>query len=527
MTTLFHPEPDPMRQASLRYFNVFRLIIAGVFVTLGSELELGREAPTGMMVISVSYLALVLLLGFPDALRRFGFERVITVQVIIDLLMLALVMSISGGYRSGMAVMMMVYIAGAGLVANGRFVMFFAAFATVAVLIENVWRTVDGRGGADFFQVGILGVGFFAVAFLAHLLARRASANASLAQSRGQALGRAQAVNERIIRDMADGVLVLSPDGMIRKFNPRAAELLGMPLREHLPMANVDANLPSVCEEAYVGAGVVSRLGPGGRLLRCRIIDADVDPDLDGPVDTSGDPGDRVVYLTAYDEIQNQIQQQKLAALGRLTASMAHEIRNPLSAVMQAADLLADEKRVEMRTRLARIVVDNGRRIERLVREVLALGRRDQVLTEPLAAAAFLQQMIDEMTLRGDDERALFALDGTPDDAVLLFDRAHLHQILGNLLHNARRYCSGRPGAIRIQVLGGEGTVAMHVSDDGSGVPEEDQTNLFEPFFTSDPKGTGLGLYIARELAEANDATLEFIGNSPGAHFVLTARSAR
>ena len=524
MSTMFQSEPDPMRQVSLRYFNVFRLIIAGVFVTLGAELELGREAPTWMMAISVSYLALVLLLGFPDALRRFGFERVITVQVIIDLLMLALVMSISGGYRSGMAVMMMIYIAGAGLVANGRFVMFFAAFATVAVLIENVWRTVDDRGGADFFQIGILGVGFFAVAFLAHLLARRASANASLAQVRGQALGRAQAVNERIIRDMADGVLVLSPKGMIRKFNPRAAELLGMPLREHLPMVNVDVNFPALCEEAYGGAGVVSRIGPGGRLLRCRVINADVDPDLE--VASDPEDGDQVVYLTAYDEIQNQIQQQKLAALGRLTASMAHEIRNPLSAVMQAADLLADEKRAEMRTRLSRIIVDNGRRIERLVREVLALGRRDQVLAEPLVVADFLQQMIDEMTLRGDDERALFALDVAPD-AVLLFDRTHLHQILGNLLHNARRYCSGRLGAIRIQVLGGEGAVVVHVSDDGPGVPEEGQVSLFEPFFTSDPKGTGLGLYIARELAEANDAILEFVGNTPGAHFVLTARSAR
>ena len=524
MSTLFQSEPDPMRQVSLRYFNVFRLIIAGVFVTLGAELELGREAPNWMTAISASYLALVLLLGFPDALRRFGFERVITVQVIIDLLMLALVMSISGGYRSGMAVMMMIYIAGAGLVANGRFVMFFAAFATVAVLIENVWRTVDDRGGADFFQVGILGVGFFAVAFLAHLLARRASANASLAQVRGQALGRAQAVNERIIRDMADGVLVLSPKGMIRKFNPRAAELLGMPLREHLPMVNVDVNFPALCEEAYVGAGVVSRIGPGGRLLRCRVINADVDPDLEVASDHEG--GDQVVYLTAYDEIQNQIQQQKLAALGRLTASMAHEIRNPLSAVMQAADLLADEKRAEMRTRLSRIIVDNGRRIERLVREVLALGRRDQVLAEPLVVADFLQQMIDEMTLRGDDERALFALDAAPD-AVLLFDRTHLHQIFGNLLHNARRYCSGQPDAIRIQILGGEGAVVVHVSDDGPGVTEEGQVSLFEPFFTSDPKGTGLGLYIARELAEANDALLEFVGNTPGAHFVLTARSAR
>jgi two-component system sensor histidine kinase PilS (NtrC family) len=231
------------------------------------------------------------------------------------------------------------------------------------------------------------------------------------------------------------------------------------------------------------------------------------------------------LYLTDFDEIQKQIQQHKLAALGRLTASMAHEIRNPLSAVTQAADLLGEEKRVDVQARLVRIINDNARRIERMVREVLALGRRDNLTREALPLAGFVADMVDEFALRDAEVRALFSVNIGPD-ATMAIDRAHLHQILGNLLTNARRYSSGAPGGIEVYVTHvGRDRVGLHVCDDGPGVAAAERTHIFEPFFTTDPKGIGLGMYIARELAEANDASLELLDEGPGAHFVLTGRS--
>ena len=182
--------PDPSRLEPQRYFNLFRLLIAGFFLVAGRELGLGEEAPRLFMLIALAYIGLVLMLGFPDALYRIGFNRLITIQVIIDILALTGIMWISGGYRSGMPVMMMVYLAAAGLVAEGRMVIFFAACATVAVLSENAWRAFGGRSASEFLQVGIVCIGFFAIAFTARLLARRAKANESLAMQRGEALSR-------------------------------------------------------------------------------------------------------------------------------------------------------------------------------------------------------------------------------------------------------------------------------------------------------------------------------------------------
>lgn len=510
---------DPARRLSLRYFNLFRLVIAGLFVVLGRDLQLGGDHPVVFMAAAFAYLGAVLALGFPDVIRRLGFERVVSIQAVIDVLTLAVIMWASGGYRSGMPVLMMIMLAGSGLVAEGRMVLFFAALTTVVVLAENAWRTVVGGGPGDFLQVGIVCIGFFVIALVARLLALRAKANASLAEARGAALAKQQAVNERIIHDMRDGVIVLGPDGVALQANPQAAALLGVERVEGLALAEIDPAFDD-CREGCDGAdGRLMRLGPARRLLRCRVVGA-------GACADGGEAGDILLYLTDFEEIQLQMQQIKLAALGRLTASMAHEIRNPLSAVTQAAELIQDEKRGEMQARLATIIHDNARRIERMIRDVLALGRREQALPEAVPLATFVGEVVDALALNGEPERAVFRIDIDPA-LTLALDRAHLRQILDNLLANARRYCSGGPGAVYVWAEATAGArVALHVQDDGPGIDDKTLAHLFEPFFTTHPKGTGLGLYIARELAEANHATLELRADDPGgAHFVLCGRS--
>jgi two-component system sensor histidine kinase PilS (NtrC family) len=497
------------RWASLRYFNLFRLTVASVFLVFGSALNLGYEAPNLYFAIALGYLAAVLALGFPDAARLLGLDRLTTLQVTIDIACLATMMAVSGGYRSGLPVLMMVVLAAAGLVGEGRMGLFYAAVATVLVLSENAWRSIVGHGSTEFFAVGMVCIGFFAVTLTARMLARRAVVNADLATERGRALAKQQAVNARIIRDMQDGVIVIDADGLILQSNPQASALVGFDLPERVALAELAPAL---------AAGVVDSTARGEpawvttvRTLRCRAVGA-------------REGGDTVIYLEDFDDIQRQTQQIKLAALGRLTASMAHEIRNPLAAVTHAAELLTEEKRGEMQQRLIRIVNDNARRIERLVRDVLALGKRDVSFPEALPLADCVDKVLDEFALRESLGREVFAVD-VPADLHLAMDRTHLHQILTNLVSNALRYASGGSGAIRIraEALAAE-QVALHVEDDGRGVPEADRAQLFEPFFTTHSKGTGLGLYIARELAEANGARLELRENAPGAHFCLTGR---
>lgn len=513
------------RRASLRYLNLFRLVLAGFFLVAGRELGLGDESPLLFLIVAFSYLGAVLTLGFPDAARRLGVERVIVAQVLIDVVALALIMWTSGGYRSGMPVLMMVMLAGAGLVAEGRFVPFLAAVATIAVLVENTWRLAVGGRPEDFFQVGIFCAGFFAIALLARLLAQRAQTNAVLADVRGLELAKQEEVNERIIRDMEDGVIVASADGRVLQCNPQAVALLGLSEEgcspadlDGLRLADIDSQFAEVLADDEAVDSRLLRIGPGGRLLRCRRV---------GGAPGRAAAGDVLLYLTDFDDIQRRLQHIKLVALGRLTASMAHEIRNPLSAVSQAAELLRDEERAEVRARLVRIVGDNAQRIELMIRDVLALGRRDQAVAETLALAEFVHGVIEERVFRAPGELSLFAAD-IDAELSIAFDRAHLRQILDNLLANAARYCSGADGAVRLHAHALPGDrVALHVRDDGPGLDEAMRRHLFEPFFTTHAKGTGLGLYIARELADANDATLELVdpASGVGADFVLSGRS--
>jgi two-component system sensor histidine kinase PilS (NtrC family) len=519
------PDVDPAQRKALRYFNLFRLIVAALFLVFGARIGLGSEAPRLFWSVALFYLAIVLALGFPDAENRIGFRRLMAIQSFVDMLILSIVMWTSGGYPSGIPVLMMIMLAGYGLLAEGRVVLFMASLATIGVLTENGWRTFVAHGKmgeADFFQVALACISFFIIALGARLLAQRARANASLAAARGVALARQQAIYAHIIRDMRDGVIVLRADGIVRQANPSACTLLDLDSMEDRLLADVAPALAEYCRTDANETGQLIKLGQTRHLLRCRVVGH-----AGNGEDGEGE-GDMLIFLTDLEDIQRRMQQLKLISLGRLTASMAHEIRNPLSAVTQAAELLCEEKRTNMQVRLAKIINDNARRIERMIRDVLALGRRERTQPEALPLAEFITELFEASGLGGKNEKNIFRADIDPG-LTLGIDRAHLHQIFDNLLSNARRYCSGKPGSIRVWAEDvGNGLVRVHVRDDGSGLDEQVRTHLFEPFFTSHAKGTGLGLYIARELAEANDFNLELLDNDPGrpgAHFILTGRS--
>lgn len=509
-------EDEASRSGPLRYLNLYRLVLAGFFVVAGRHLNLGGDSPALFFAASFSYMAGVLILGFPDAARLLGSRRLLTLQVLVDITLLTVIMWASGGYRSGIPILIMVVLAGAGLLGRGRMVLFYAAYATLAVLLENVFRTLADRESADFFAVGVTCIGFFAIAQVARLLALRAIANENLARQRGEDLARQLRLNRQIIQDMQDGVLVVGEGGIVRQFNPQAAWMLGSGLREGSTLAECAPALGACLsgQEDPAEATWNLRLGSGGRMLRARLL-------------PTGQANDQLIYLEDLDRIHRQIQQVKLAALGRLTASIAHEIRNPLASVYQAAELLRDEKRSDMQARLIRIIGNNAQRIDRLVGDVLALGRRDQALPESLALDSFVEEFLEEFLVAEGAAAVGVVVNRIKPGQQMVMDRAHLRQILWNLVGNARRHCSGAPGAVEISTeLQADGRIALAVQDDGPGIPEHLRSQVFEPFFTTHSRGTGLGLYIARELADANGAVLELIPavEGQGAHFRLIGR---
>ena len=503
---------------SLRFFSMYRLSIALLFMAaslvFGDTVSLGTQDPllfdrVAAVYVLASIVFLAVLLRRP---RRFSLQ--LSVQVALDIAALTVMMFASGGQKSGIAILVLVVVAGAALVGQGRMTLFYAALASVAMLLEESWRALTRDADpADFVRTGIISIAFFATAIIVRLLAQRVVANETLARERGRELNDQLRISERIIRDMEDGVLVVDGDGRVRLLNPRAEALLSVESPSGTELSRLSRELANRYR-VWSGQPVetVEMLRPdGGRLLRVRYL----------PSAESG--GNALIYLEDMERVQSQAQQLKLAALGRLTANMAHEIRNPLAAISHAAELLAEEDADPLRQRLARIIHDNTRRLNRLVTEVLELGRRDRAQPEALRWQVFLSGFMEELILH--DESAGRRVRVGECDVELRFDRGHLYRILWNLLANALRHASPADGAVRLEARPGATAdrIELHVVDDGSGVEEAQRNLVFEPFFTTHGAGTGLGLYIARELCEASGARLELLDERPGAHFRITA----
>ena len=242
----------------------------------------------------------------------------------------------------------------------------------------------------------------------------------------------------------------------------------------------------------------------------------------------SGLNGGTLIYLEDLGRAQTEAQQMKLAAMGRLTASIAHEVRNPLSAINQAAQLLEEDKAVAPDgMRLLAMIRNNSKRIDRIVGEVLQLNRRDRQQPETILLADFLRSLCEEI-VQAENIPAGSIQIIAPDDLVVIFDRGHFNQILWNLVRNAWQHCQKREASVRLNARAGYmgDAVIFELADDGPGIPAELRGQIFEPFFTTRVGGTGLGLYIARELADANGSTLELLQKSPGAQFRMTLKRA-
>lgn len=507
---------------SFRFFSAYRLVIALLFLgsvlAFGDALNLGEHNYLLFRRLVWLYFAIAIALFLFLAKRPHRFHLQLSIQVALDIAMLTLIMYASGGQKSGIAVLILVVVAGSGLVGQGRMTLFYAALASVAILLEQSWRalTID-TDHADFARTGIISIGFFATAIVARLLSQRVIANERLARERGQELNDQLGVSERIVRDMEDGVLVVDRDGRVQLVNPRAQSLLASGDAENPTLATFSPALA----ERYVSwsrqpaeVAEMFQVKPG-RLLRLRYLPP------------RGQGGKALIYIEDMERVQHHAQQLKLAALGRLTANLAHEIRNPLASISHAAELLSEEDINPVRLRLARIIHDNTGRLNRLVTEVLELGRRDHAQAETLHWQKFIQDFIDEFMLH--DPEAINRVSVDDHDCQLRFDRGHLYRVLWNLLGNALRHGSNTPGAVKIDVQPAArlGRIEIRISDDGPGIEEHLRSQVFEPFFTTHGAGTGLGLYIARELCEANGAQLELLDKQPGAHFIVSAEGER
>lgn len=508
---------------SLRYFNAYRITVAGLFFVAvlfyQDLLALGQHDVRLYAVTSAIYLAIAV--GFHVLLRRapHNFNAQLTAHITVDVVAITLLGHASGGFQSGLAVMLLISVAAAGLVSRGPQLLGYAALASIAVLAEQTVQILAGEATLSaYLQPALISIGYFATAMITSLLAQRVITNERVARQRGVELANQLRISELVIQDVQDGVLVVDANGLVRQHNRRVEALLGRNVPELEQIEGYSPELAEVLAAWRSGTGPSQptlTLDESGRNVRVRFVEAG----LEGAKLA-------VIYLEDMSKLEEQARQLKLAALGRLTANIAHEIRNPLASVTHAAELLQEENRAPARDRLVRIIHDNALRLNRMVHDVLELNRRDRVQADSVRLAAFVSAFVDEFAPGEGLPAGAVTLD-LQSDPVVDCDRVHLNQILWNLVRNAWRHSAGQPGSVRIVVQRTGGRIELHVVDDGPGVPRDLQPQLFEPFFTTFSAGTGLGLYIARELAAANRATLEYIDRGAGADFRLAWQGDR
>jgi two-component system sensor histidine kinase PilS (NtrC family) len=440
-----------------------------------------------------------------------------------DIAFIALLMYAGGSAGGPLSILLFPQLAASGWLLRSQMAFFHAALTSLALIAVDSWRWIDGLiTPAQILQTGLVGFGYFATVGVATALGRYTKASEDLAAQRGIDIANLEQVNRLIIQDMQDGVLVVDLNGVVRGHNAQVTRLLGGfgRMRGGMRLAEFSSILHDYWrrwQEDFAEALPPFKVDSTQRLLRVRLVRIG-----------SGLNGGTLIYLEDLGRAQGEAQQIKLAAMGRLTASIAHEVRNPLSAINQAAQLLEEDGSVAPEgQRLLTMIRTNAKRIDRIVGEVLQLNRRDRKQPEVIVLGEFMHSLVEEI-VQGESMAAGAVSIQAPPELAVIFDRGHLNQIVWNLVRNAWQHCQKKDASIRVVVRPGYmgDAVICELSDDGPGIPAELRAQIFEPFFTTRPGGTGLGLYIARELADANGATLELLPKGPGANFRLTLKRA-
>lgn len=506
---------------SLYYFNIYRILLGSSLLISAWKFELTNLGShyyilflyAGIAHVFCSCISLLLI-----KLKTPGFNWQLTIQVICDIVFFTAMLYASGGLQSGLGAILLVSLAAAGLISRGRLALFFASIATIFLLLQETYSLFTiNHYSAQYSQAGLLSMAYFAVAWLAHQLAKHTLASEQLANERGIDLANMSQVNQLVIQALQEGVLVVDKYGIIRQHNSYADKLLDLKSSaSNTELLKLSDYAPDIADrlKSWQGDSKMSfdllRLTHSHALVRTRFLP--IQADFSNGV---------VVFLEDMGRIQAQLQQLKLAAVGRLTANIAHEIRNPLSAINHAAELLEEEQQENhTEPRLVRIICDNTRRLNKIVQDVLQLNRRNISKAEILEAQDFIEKFLELFCDAEKIDKEVFVFQKY-DNYSVSFDRDHLTQILWNLCRNAWRHCRKQAGSVHIELstTTNGNNVCLNIIDDGPGVNSQQVKEIFEPFFTTAAGGTGLGLYVARELCETNQSSLDYIESSSTGHF--------
>jgi len=511
----------------LYYFNIYRLILAGILlVSVLTKDKFGildSKFPLLTLIATVAIAVSCIVNFYTISVTKPRYIIQANYQIGIDILLLALLIFAGNGVNGSLVILLVVSIAAAAVLLSTKMTLFYSGFAFALLLAQQVLASM---GSADLLnnilRVGVFGAAIFTTGLVIRTVAQRIQASGAqaeaLAEQRGVDIKHLDQINRGIVDRLELGVFFIDQDNVIQTVNDKTRELFGTN-KKYEGIA-----LPGISPQLYDMARQFGT-GPDAHL-------AQIQPDPDGPtlqpsIQAIGD--NRVIYLENVSEAKQRTEDAKLAALGRLAAAIAHEVRNPLGAISHAEQLLRESPNFSDEDKSLLVIIDEQtKRINTVIESILKLSRYSSGNTV-FGIRTWLISFRDAFVHSIGLPKTAVKVDGP--DVKIDMNADHLNQVITNLCVNAVRHSppfSAQPVIrmlIRVPVDGSNPT--LDVMDTGEGIPPENAEMIFEPFFTSSPAGIGLGLFIARQLCEANNARLDLVPSQGETRFRVTLPSAR
>lgn len=528
-----HPDQTQALRRELYLFALYRLLESAllaliVFSPAGALIgemhlpQLAQTVSTTFVVLSLVLVAHARHLMQAGGRLRGGFFPHVVVGLGVDLAVVFLATHAMPGAGPGIALMFVFNLAAGSLFLSLPWSLAFAGGATAAIVAEHLWDRMEGLAERPLAEVLMFAVAYFAVAALMHHLGRQMRAAQRLADQRGAEAANLAEINELVIRRMRTGVVLVDGGGRIRMAN-EAAQLL---LRDDDEHDHAMHGRPVAQAAPELAMRLAQWLQDGQQVdtpMACGPDGAEVLPRFARLLATSDAT---LVFLDDTSMLSRRAESLTLAAMGRFSASLAHEIRNPLAAISYATQLLEESHDLNTSDRrLLQIIHQQCLRTNGIVESVLGLARRERAKPERIDLVTFARHFIEDYRLIVPEDNAQLRQTGECVQLPVMFDPRHLQQIVTALVNNAVRYghLPGETPRISLHLEEEDRVPRISVLDRGPGIPDAVAAQLFRPFFTTSEHGTGLGLYIAHELARANEADLEYVAvPGGGACFRLT-----
>jgi len=491
----------------LNIYFIYRFILSCSFVMLffmrvNQSSILGTHDGHLYIYSSAGYLLSTLILGFLIVWKIVGYSKLAQLFIFTDIIMLTLLMYASGGISSGIGILPAITVAAGGLLIGGRCALVFAAIASLAILSAELYAAQVGfHVKANYTYAGMLGITYFAIALLSLVLARRSEQMLQLADKQRHTIIELEELNQYIIQHLQSGIIIADENLVIQMANQAALRLTNL---SHMPerLADVSGQLTQIFKNWLTAQeqGAFMLQVSGETEIQCRFMALPTHQ--------------KVFFMIILEDItlyNQRLQQSKLASLGRLTASIAHEIRNPLGAISHAGQLLSESAQLTAQDqRMTRIIQTNSNRVNRIIEDILNLSKRTDSAREKINLVVWINDYLNNFYIENAPKTQEFKFQADQKASWAYVDPGHLKQILDNLCQNALRYGCPEKGDFMIRIQSSAYGPCIEILDNGPGVSPEHLKQLFEPFFTTSAIGTGLGLYISKELAELNQAKLSY-----------------